>query len=155
MFQRIQSIFLIITAFSIAVFLGTNSFVKAISPSEKVAINAFQIYHQSGDMALKTVSVYYIAAMAVIALGLTIYTLFLYKNRVKQILFVSIISLFMGVALTTMVYHIQKDVMPLAGGEGSYTIGTWAAFISLVSNLLANRFIKRDEKLVKDADRMR
>ena len=45
--------------------------------------------------------------------------------------------------------------MPLAGGEGSYTIGTWAAFISLVSNLLANRFIKRDEKLVKDADRMR
>jgi hypothetical protein len=31
----------------------------------------------------------------------------------------------------------------------------WAAFVALAANWLANRFIKKDEKLVKDADRMR
>ena len=155
MLQRIQSIFLIITAASIAVFLGTNSFVKAIGPTEKVAVNAFHVYHQSGEMAMIDKPIYYVAVLAGLALILTIYTIFQYKNRLKQVLLISIISLFMGSALAVVVYHIQKDALPLGTGEGSYTFGTWAAFVAMVSNLLANRFIKRDEKLVKDADRMR
>jgi hypothetical protein len=41
------------------------------------------------------------------------------------------------------------------GIEGIFGIGFWAAFVSLFSNWVANRMIRRDEKLVKSADRMR
>jgi len=39
--------------------------------------------------------------------------------------------------------------------EGQYGLALWLPFIAMVSNLIANRFIRRDEKLVRDSDRIR
>lgn len=153
---RIQSLLLAITAVAMGIFLATNSFVKTIGSDERVVVNAFHVFQSKGNLAVSDKPIYYIAVAAFLALGLTIYTLFQHKNRIRQMLMVALNSLLIGVALATTVYHIQNDAVKLAGtDEGQYGIGIWAAFIGLASNWLANRFIKKDEKLVKDADRMR
>ena len=109
-----------------------------------------------GDSVLEK-PIYYIATAAALALILTIFTIFQYKNRIRQMLLVALNSLLIGVTLAASVYHIQNDAIKIAGTgqESGYYIGIYAAFIALASNWLANRFIRKDEKLVKDADRMR
>ena len=155
MLQRIQSVLLLVTAIAMGVFLGTNSFVKSISPTENIAVNPFHVFHQKGGVMVNEKPVYYVALVAGLAILLAIFTIFQYRNRVRQMLLVALNSLFIGVALAITVYNIQQD--PIVGGAdaGSFQIGMWAAFVALLCNWLANRFIKKDEKLVKDADRMR
>lgn len=155
MIQRIQSILLLITAISMGVFLATNSYIKTITPTEYVAVNPYHVFHVKDGLALVDKPIYYVVVMSVMALGLSIFTIFQYKNRIRQMLMVALNSLLIGVALALTVYHIQTDAIKLGNSEGGYGIGMWAAFIGLASNWLANRFIKKDEKLVKDADRMR
>jgi glucan phosphoethanolaminetransferase (alkaline phosphatase superfamily) len=157
MLQRIQTVLLLLTAIALGVFLGTSSFVRVIGPDEKVVVNAFHLFHQKGSLPLLNTPIYYVATAAILALVLTIYTIFQYKNRIRQMLFVALNSLLIGVALAATVYHIQNDAIKIgnAAAEGSYGIGLWAAFVALACNWLANRFIKKDEKLVKSADRMR
>jgi Domain of unknown function (DUF4293) len=55
------------------------------------------------------------------------------------------------------VYHIMKDATLIVNPteSGDFGIGLVAIFVALISNWLANRFIKRDEQLVRDAERMR
>jgi hypothetical protein len=157
MLQRIQSILLLLSGVCMVVFLSTNSFVKTISESESVIVNPYRILHSNGNLAVSDKSIFYVALMAVIAAGVAIFTIFQYKNRIKQMLFVALNSLLMGASLATTVYHIKYDAITIgnAENEGTWGIGIYAAFAGLAFNWLANRFIKKDEKLVKDADRMR
>ncbi len=157
MLQRIQSLFLLLTSFALAAFLGTNSYVKAISATEKVVLNPYHYFHSSGNMALVDKPTYYIAVLGGLALILSVFTIFQYKNRVRQMLMVALNSLLIGVALAATYYHIQKEIMLIGNPavEGTFGIGFYAAIVALAANWLANFFIKKDEKLVKNADRMR
>ncbi|WP_332913669.1 DUF4293 family protein [Algoriphagus boritolerans] len=38
---------------------------------------------------------------------------------------------------------------------GSYQLGFWAILAAMVCNMLANRFIRKDEALVRSVDRIR
>lgn len=157
MLQRVQSILLLITSLALATFLATNSFVKTLGSNEKIVVNAYHFLHTKGTLVVLEKPIYYIATAAALALILTIFTIFQYKNRIRQMLLVALNSLLIGVTLAASVYHIQNDAIKIAGidQESGYYIGIYAAFIALASNWLANRFIRKDEKLVKDADRMR
>lgn len=157
MLQRIQSIFLAIAVVGLIVFLSTNTWTKELANGESVMANPYYITHVKGGLALVKKPVFYVATLAVLAIGLTIFTIFQYKNRIRQMLFVALNSLLMGIATAVMVYHIMQDANILgdATKQGEFGIGLWAIFVSLISNWLANRFIKADEKKVKAADRMR
>ncbi len=155
MIQRIQSVFLLITAMALVVFLGTNAYIKTISATETVTVNAYNLIHSVGGLNTGK-PIFYVAVMAGIAVLVSIIALFQYKNRTRQILFVAFNALLMGATLATVVYHIVKGAQDLGGsGEGSYEVGFFAIIIAMLSNTIANWFIKRDERLVKSADRMR
>jgi divalent metal cation (Fe/Co/Zn/Cd) transporter len=38
---------------------------------------------------------------------------------------------------------------------GSYQLGFWAILVAMVANMLANRFIRKDDALVRSVDRIR
>jgi hypothetical protein len=76
MLQRVQSVLLLLTALALGVFLGTNSFVKAISPSEKVVVNPYHVFHQTGNLASFNKDIYYVAVLGGLALILTIFYYF-------------------------------------------------------------------------------
>lgn len=157
MLQRIQSIFLAITVLGLFVFLSTNTWTKDLTNGESITVNPYYITHIKGSLALVKKPIFYVATLAILALGFTIFTIFQYKNRVRQMLLVALNSLLMGVATAVTVYLIMKDATLLAEPtkQGEFGVGLWAIFVSLISNWLANRFIKADEKKVKAADRMR
>lgn len=155
MIQRFQSVFLLITVMALAVFLGTPTYTKTISPTESVNLSPYTFYHTVGTIHSGK-SVYYIAALGLIALIVGAVSIFMYKNRMRQMLFVSVNSLVMMAALGVSVYFIIKEARPLAGaGEESFQTGFFALIIAMFSNLIANRLIRRDEKLVRSSDRMR
>lgn len=156
MLQRIQTVFLIIAAVAMAIFLATNAWIK-VDGDQRIVVNAFQILESKGSLSAFQKPIYYVAAMAVVSIITSIIAIFQYKNRVRQMLYVAFNSLIIGVTVGVVVYHIKYDAMTLgnAGIEGTFYIGIYAGFTALASNWLANRFIRKDEKLVKNSDRMR
>ena len=71
-------------------------------------------------------------------------------------LLVALNSMLIAAAVALIAYHVKFDAMELDNaGEGEFGIGLYAGFVALALNWLANRFIKRDERMVRDSDRMR
>ncbi len=156
MLQRIQSVLLLLTALGMAAFLLLHSWDYS-SGDQTIFVNALHVAKMKGSLAEYDKPVYYIAILAVLSIVLSLFSIFQYKNRVRQMMFVALNSLLIGVALAFTVYHVKNDAMLMIdnGGEGNFTYGLYAGFAALAFNWVANRFIRRDEKLVKDADRMR
>ena len=66
-------------------------------------------------------------------------------------------SILIAVVLGYTFYQVFKVGIPMFEPEnqGSYGAGFIAAAVAMLCNMIANRFIRRDEMLVKSADRMR
>lgn len=156
MLQRPQSLLLLLTAICMILFLATPVWHK-VGVGEEAILNPYYLAHMKGTLAAVNKPVYYLALLAVLSAGVSLFTIFQYKNRVRQMLFVALNSLIGAALLGTTVYHIQFEATKFFAPEqqGEFGIGFWAAFAALVSNWIANRLIRKDEKTVKDADRMR
>jgi len=57
------------------------------------------------------------------------------------------------VVMAGSVYFASQLAETYPGGK--YGFGLYLPGIAVIGNLLANRFIRRDEKLVREADRLR
>jgi hypothetical protein len=57
-----------------------------------------------------------------------------------------------GTILSAFIFsnNLSKDFQ-----GGQFGLGLWLPGIAVLCNLLANRFIRRDEKLVRDSNRLR
>jgi hypothetical protein len=59
----------------------------------------------------------------------------------------------MGIVLYRTLYMGKSYGSP--SDQGDYLLGFYALIAALIFNALANRFIRRDEKLVRGSDRLR
>jgi Domain of unknown function (DUF4293) len=97
-----------------------------------------------------------IGILGLMSAGIAFFELFQYGNRLLQIKIGAINSLFMGISLGGAIYFItqfDKEIFPYS--PGSFHEGFYLPAAAMLSNVIANRLIKRDEKIVKNADRMR
>ncbi len=97
-----------------------------------------------------------IGVLAFVAGGIAFYEIFSYKNRLLQMKLGALNSVVMTATLGFSVWFAtegQKNWMPEE--IGSYGIGLFLPPIAMICNILANRFIRRDEKLVQSVDRIR
>ena len=79
--------------------------------------------------------------------ALSIFAIFQFKNRKRQQLFASISRLMITVAFFLIVFlHREEEV---------FGIGMILLIVPYITLITANFFIKKDEKLVKSADRIR
>ena len=81
-----------------------------------------------------------------ISIFLIVYSILQFKNRTKQLLLNQFSKLFLSISF--FIIFIQKEDMFPAKGLFLFIL----PYILLI---IANRFIKKDEKLVKSADRIR
>jgi len=96
----------------------------------------------------------------IVAVGialLTLFTIFQYKNRMFQIKLTNIgvlssIALIMGIFFL-YIPMIEKKINIIPDYSKAY--GIYMPLIALVFMVMANRAIKRDDKLVRSADRLR
>lgn len=95
-----------------------------------------------------------LAISLTVALGLNVYSIFLYNNRVNQISWVKRAGLFQVIGL-----GFGVGLLFSMGGIGTYlwdeTLGTALVLLGLIFQVLALRFIRKDEELVRSMDRIR
>jgi Ca2+/Na+ antiporter len=128
MIQRVQSIYLFFNV--LAVILITYTVPVLFDDTKSLFVTDFLLAH--------------IAAL--ITVLLSIISIFKYKNRSHQLMINQVSKLFLSA--TFFILFIQK-------GEFTPDKGMVLFIIPYILILLANWFIKKDEKLVKSADRIR
>ena len=128
MIQRIQSLLMLLAALSILVI---NFKFPILELNEKKLLMQHFMYAQ---IALFT------------SAFLVLYSILQYKNRSKQLLINQISKL--SLSISFFIVFFQK-------GDFSPTMGLFLFLVPYLLLVFSNYFIKKDDKLVKSADRIR
>jgi uncharacterized protein DUF4293 len=156
MWQRIQTIFLIIVVVSMITSVLFPIWVYKPGTENSHELYALH-YTIKENGVLKTQYFPYstTAVFAIATITLAITSIGNYKNRLLQRKLGALNSLFMALTVAASVYFANQ-LIHLHEIEGQhYSLGLYLPIIAVIANFLANRFIMRDEKLVKDSDRLR
>lgn len=158
MIQRIQTIFLAIVAICMGVVSTSPIWTKiSINTSESLKLNALRMDYSKNGALLEIIPAYFILGFAILAGLVAVYSLFSFKNRKMQMLLGAVNSMIIAISMGFIFYYIFKvgaeKFDPTA--QGNYGIGFYAGGVALLANMISNRFIRRDENLVRSADRMR
>lgn len=169
MIQRVQTIFLFLITVATGVALSTPIWEKMGSqPSEVARLTALEFTQQQAvaaqaglpqPMAPSTLvtPVWYLGGLLALVGILALYAIFQYRNRLTQTALCAVNALLltaiMGIILYRTLYTAKAYGNP--ADQGDYQLGFFAIIAALACNALANRFIRRDEKLVRGSDRLR
>ena len=151
MWQRIQTLFLAIAILLLLVSLVVPIWSAEVNGQARVLTSFY--YLNDGSYQYNPYSLTAILSIAAVTLALTEITKF--KNRLTQVKLGALNSLFLVGVLVCSFYFSSQLMKQLEGTKGQYGLGMWFPFAAVICNLLANRFIRRDEKLVRDSERLR
>ena len=168
MIQRIQSIFLLLVTISLfstyffplsekIVYTNENN-ITAIQEKETLYIYelVYEQYISENDPSAILYTRPYILVLIFIAGGLSFYSIFQYNNRINQIKIGAINSIIMSVTIAIILYELfYKEVMIKNTFDINILISFYLIFTALIFNSIANRFIKKDELLVNESNRIR
>tara|TARA_B110000003_G_scaffold180182_1_gene179413 strand:- start:86 stop:478 length:393 start_codon:yes stop_codon:yes gene_type:complete len=79
--------------------------------------------------------------------ALSIYAIFIYNNRKRQQLIASVARLMITISFLVVSFFDRQDE--------SFSIGLFLMFIPYLTLFLAGYFVRKDDKLVASADRIR
>lgn len=157
MIQRVQTIFLFLIVVGMGLTLSSQLWSQVGVAGDSWSLSVFQLNNLTGEGEIsQSSSTWYLAALALIAAVLALVSIFQYKLRSRQLLLNMINSLVMVslVAATFLTTNGVNESLQSQNG-GDYGLGFWSILGSMVMNMLANRFIKKDEALVRSVDRIR
>ncbi|CAN5323856.1 DUF4293 domain-containing protein [soil metagenome] len=165
MIQRVQSIFLFLVSLCMFLMIFFPLWEKiSVEDQQVVTLTAFTLTHYSIDTTTEAPPVvinqrqtFFIAILAVIAALVALYSIFQYRNRLTQMKLGALNSLLMGITLGISLYFATSigEEMLRPDLQGTYKLGFFLPAFALIFNVIANRFIRRDEKLVRSVDRIR
>jgi glucan phosphoethanolaminetransferase (alkaline phosphatase superfamily) len=158
MLQRIQTLFLAIVAIAMGVFIALPLWEKVAADGiEQASMTALYLTHTLNATQSEVQPVFYLAGMAVLVAGIAVFAIFKFRNRLLQSALCAVNSILMTVMLATIVYQTFYKAAKLfdPGQTGNYLTGFYALIVAMLANVLANRFIRRDERMVKESNRMR
>lgn len=154
MWQRKQTIFLALTAFCLVAMIFFPIWTAG-SPTGELMLFPLHYSIKTGEVRTTTYFPYALCALlAVAAATISIIEIGKYKDRLLQIKLGALNSLLMAGAIGSAVYFATR-MIKMNQVAGSYGFALWLPAIAMVSNMIANRFIRKDEKLVRDSDRIR
>ncbi|MEA3476815.1 MAG: DUF4293 domain-containing protein [Bacteroidota bacterium] len=154
MIQRVQTIFLFL-----AFIAGLLSFFFPIAhfsiDENWIVLGLFGIENYS-TMTVSINTIPLIAIMGLISL-IAFVTIFLFKNRIAQIRILRFGVLLNVVYLVLLFFFYVPDIEEATGTTAEYITqpGIYFPIAILAFFLLASRFIMKDEKLIRSADRIR
>lgn len=158
MIQRIQSIFLFVAA-AITVALLFIPIGYIYTDEFYYVFNSFvvKLNIPDGEIYMTT---FYIAIMLIASATLSIVSIFLYKNRKRQIQLVTI-NMFIFLITILLMLYVYPDIIFIKKGlmkpDDFFNFNYWIliCIIPAICLYLANKFIKKDENLIRAADRLR
>ena len=157
MIQRIQSVFLLLLALAMLSVLVLPLWHKIDALiHQELTLTAFGFQAPNLPVAGTTGPVWIIGLLAAASASVAAFEIFQFRNRAKQLLLGSINLLLITATLGAAFYFSNKGEQLLnLKLEGQFLTGFYLPTLALILNLLANRFIRRDEQLVRSADRLR
>jgi hypothetical protein len=156
MIQRIQSLLYLIAS----VLLITWFFTPIVSYQVTDVTTTFDLCYIKSDKPFSAAPTLPFVAWApylVVALALAyLVVIFLYNNRRLQLLVGKALVLgnLVLVVATILAYGEFKDTMP-SSGSFAYHFGLFIPLLTLAAAFFANKAVKKDEDLVRAADRLR
>ena len=141
---------------------------QKVEQSESTAIGGDfdQIGGNMSNVGYTKVPVWPLLALVVAVIAIAVVSIFLYGNRMRQVRVVAV-GFLLNVIYIFLVFVWAADAFldPIKGGNKlqipetdwitTYSVATWAPVASCILLFLAQNAIKRDEKKVRDADRIR
>ena len=130
MIQRLQSLFL----FFAAICLITIVYSYPVLQTDEISF-------------LLTEHFPVVRLLVFLSASFSIFAIFQFKNRNRQMLIVTIARFMITIAFFTLVFYYRK--------EEQFGLGMILMIVPFIALYAANFCIKKDEKLVKSADRIR
>ncbi|MEL7147622.1 MAG: DUF4293 domain-containing protein [Bacteroidota bacterium] len=161
MIQRIQSVFLVIAIICLIASSFTVYWVKSNNETQE-AVNLFPMEMVSLNMSdgvqqeVTSSGNIHLFILPLVIAGVLIFSIFQYKNRLRQMQLGALASIMMTVTMVLTVYRsTQMNELIESATHDFPAVGFFTLVGAMLFNLSSNRFIRRDEKLVKSMDRIR
>ncbi|MEO7989627.1 MAG: DUF4293 domain-containing protein [Chryseolinea sp.] len=154
MWQRIQTVFLAIAILSLVATIFLPIWIHQEASGKSYALYA--LHYSSIENGVKTTTYFPYSVTAILAIAaatLAFVEIGKYKDRLLQMKLGALNSLLMAATIGSAVFFANQMFQTHKGGN--YGMGLWIPGIAVVCNLVANRFIRKDEKLVRDSERLR
>lgn len=153
MIQRVQSLYLLASAMiAIALFwIPFSEFTVPASDGSQAKVSLTLLELRGTDQSSSTL--YQLLVLNLLILSGSLYTIFLYKNRLSQIRITTLTSL-LSVLLMILAFYTSDRLCP-EGVRPHYLSGIYLLAAQVLCLLLARRAIRKDEKLIRSANRIR
>jgi hypothetical protein len=154
MIQRIQTLYFLIAAILIGLFLFVP-YIEIVSFNGEVLQLDASGFHSDGTKNSQVLfSSTPISLLCIFCVIFIIATIFQYNRRTRQIRLSKLIILIILVLLAIIGFYIWRSISMV---QGNYGLKIFLAFpvIAILFLYLANRAIMNDIKLLKSADRVR
>lgn len=154
MIQRVQSVWLLLTSLTLFVLLALP-IVSTLDKGTEFSIYAHGLHHKAvtaGSELIVDLFLPLIIFTAAVAL-LSLVNIFMFRNRLlqKRICIMIILGILaLGVWIGWMASEIPGGLE-----NASYKAGTFLPLLALIFCILALRGIRKDEQLIRSADRLR
>ncbi|SDM05738.1 protein of unknown function [Catalinimonas alkaloidigena] len=163
MIQRVQTLFLLGVAILMMVTVFVNSWEKTNPDTgERATLDAFYLTHlepvanETDFKKSAELPAFYIAILCIISAGLAGFSITRFNNRLLQMKLGAGNSLLIaGTVVAIMLLSREGEQLFAPTIVGEYKTGFYLPIVAIFLNILANRFINRDERLVRSMDRLR
>ncbi|HMJ69623.1 MAG TPA: DUF4293 domain-containing protein [Cyclobacteriaceae bacterium] len=155
MWQRIQTIFLALVVIVMIVSMFFPIWKHVDSGGVRYELYPLQYSIINGDQRTVDYIPYSITAVLMIAAAsVAVQTIRRYDNRLLQIKLAAFNTLLLMGVMGAVVYFGSKFTADFQH-EGLSRGALWTIFAGVAMNWVAMRFIRRDERIVKDSERLR
>jgi len=154
MWQRIQTVFLGVVIVSMIALIFLPIWVYQPETDSAHQLYALHYIQKTNGVASILYFPYSITAMLAVACAtIAFISIRKFNNRALQIKLGALNSILMlGIMVCIVIFVLD---LAKAHQGGLYGIGFWMVALGVIANFLANRFIRRDEKIVRDSERLR
>lgn len=155
MIQRIQSVFLLLLALAMlsVVFLPIWTKTDPLTNQTLLLTSTKLAFTQGQGPSVNT---WVIAALAAASAAVALFEIFQFRNRIRQHqIGIFNVLLILSTIGAGFYYSSIGERMLNVKLEGTFLAGFYLPTLALLLNVLANRFIRRDEQLVRSMDRLR
>lgn len=160
MIQRIQTIFLflfIVTLSSTFFFPVWQKIEMKDSDSVDIIVTGYisSAFLDNGNNGIVN-DYFYIGIILITCCLLAVYSIFSYNNRLTQIKIGTINAMLTSVVVFFFLYQVFYNELYLnINDKISFLISFYLIFLAIFLNFLSNRFIRKDELLVRESERIR
>jgi len=155
MLQRIQSIFLLIAGIC-GIIVAFADLAQFTSENTHYIFRAYSIKMENNGLLTEYQKTYPVAILANTSGVLAFIILFLFKNRKLQLKLGKLLlltSVLLVASIFLYVDSMHKVLDPAT--QTNYLLGSFLPPVMIICAYLANKFIKKDEDLIKSVNRLR